>query len=56
MAQAGATAPAVNSQGSCARGGGSVRARSGLGQAETEVQGRARMRRADALAAQSYRA
>ena len=49
MAQAGATAPAVNSQGSCARGEGSVRA-------QTEVQVRTRMRRAEALAAQSCRA
>ena len=56
MAQAGAAAPAVNSQGSCARDGGSVRAQSGLGQAETGVQARARMHRADALAAQSCRA
>ena len=46
MAHAGAAAPAVNSQGSCARGGGSVRAQSGLGQAETGVQARARIRRA----------
>ena len=36
----------MNGQGSCARGGGSVRA-------QTEVQVRARMRRAEALAAQS---
>ena len=51
---------AVNSQGSCARDGGSVRAQSGVRQrsvrAQTEVQVRARMRRAEALAAQSCRA
>ena len=57
MAQAGAAAPAMNSQG-CARvadagdKGGLVR----LGQAETRVQAKARMRRAEALAAQSCRA
>ena len=60
MAQAGAAAPAVNRARACVANagdnGGSVRARSGLGQAETRVQARARMRRAEALAAQSYRA
>ena len=60
MTQAGAAAPAVNR--ACARvadagdNGGSVRARSGLGQAETGVQVRARMCKAEALAAQSCRA
>ena len=42
MAQDGAAAPAVNSQGSCARGGGSVRARSGFGQGSVRLRQRCR--------------
>ena len=58
MAQAGAATPAVYTQGSCARllVRAIMEAQSGLGQAETGVQARARMRRAEALAAQSCRA
>ena len=60
MTQAGATTPAVNRArarvADAGDNGGSVRARSGLGQAETGVQARARMRRAEALTAQSCRA
>ena len=47
MAQAGAAAQAVYTQGSCTRQRlVTVEAQSGLGQAETGVQARARMRRA----------
>ena len=61
MAQAGAAAQAVYTQGSCARLMlETMEAQSGLGQAETGVPARARMRRAtakaEALVAQSCRA
>ena len=44
MAQAGAAAPAMNTQGSCARQGVSMDTDSGCGRAETEVR-RAESRR-----------